>query len=173
MAPLRTTILVQPPSETTPSQPWSPSPVLRVDFTLPYLDRTCIKAKAVLVGWHGHEIVGGLKGTATADPHFGLPKGRPGIYAPTEWNAYFCWEGLAVVDEGSYKLRFEVEVPGVGREVVQSRSVLVWRHGGILERMGRPSADEFRTLERLTKEVGRGPFRTVKYEASGGPTTWF
>jgi len=136
---VRATIVVQPPSETRPNEPWSPSPVVRVDFTVPFRHRSGITAKAVLVGWHGSEIKGVLKGTATADAYFGMQKDHPPIYAPTEWSAYFCWEGLACAEPGAYRLRFEVDLPGFGKDAVESRFVLVWRYGGLgIESMSRP-----------------------------------
>ena len=129
------TIVVQPPSETSPLQRWEPAPVLHVKFTAPFRHRTSITAKASIINWGGQEIKGGL---TAAGPYFAVPKSPPAIYAPTEWNVYYCWEDLSCVEAGTYRLKVEVEVPGVGKDVVESRFVLVWRTLGLSERMSSP-----------------------------------
>ncbi|KAK0610775.1 hypothetical protein B0T14DRAFT_570707 [Immersiella caudata] len=168
---LKSTLLVQPPSEIPPHLPWSPCPVLHVRFTTPFRYRSLITVSASLTTIFGAVVKANLP---TLGPYFGVPKTPPAIYAPTEWDAYFCWEELSCVETGSYKLRVEVEVPGVGREVVESRVVLVWGMEGlgISERLMCPSADELKALKRLEEEVGKGPFRTVKYKKAGGPSWW-
>lgn len=51
----------------------------------------------------------------------------------------FLLEALAGGEPGTYQLKAEVEVPGLGRDVVESRFVLVWRGLGN-ERMTSPYA---------------------------------
>ena len=128
MAPLKANFLVQPPSEIPPSYIWTPSPVLHVRFTAPFWHRSNITVTATLNTMFGQTVKANLP---TLGPYFGVPKSPPAIYGPTEWNAYFCWEDLSCGESGSYRLRVEVELPGISRDVVESRVVLVWGMGGL------------------------------------------